>query len=30
MADISVRDVSPDAINGREAGNGVLLDHGNG
>ncbi|WP_306250674.1 M23 family metallopeptidase [Parvularcula sp. IMCC14364] len=30
MADISVRQTGPDAIKGREAGNGVVIDHGNG
>lgn len=30
MADVSVRDTGPEAVSGREAGNGVLLDHGEG
>ncbi len=30
MADVSVADIGHDAIRGRWAGNGVVLDHGNG
>jgi Peptidase family M23 len=30
MADVSVRETGSDAIKGREAGNGVVIDHGNG
>jgi hypothetical protein len=30
MADVSVRTVGPAAIRGREAGNGVVIDHGDG
>jgi murein DD-endopeptidase MepM/ murein hydrolase activator NlpD len=30
MADISIRDTGPEAVAGREAGNGVLIDHGGG
>jgi hypothetical protein len=30
MADVSIRETGPEAIAGREAGNGVLLDHGEG
>src|SRR5687767_667340 len=30
MADVSFRDIGKDAIKGREAGNGVAIDHGNG
>lgn len=30
MADVSVRDIGRAAVAGREAGNGVLLDHGGG
>lgn len=30
MADVSVRDTGPEAIKGREAGNGVVIDHGDG
>ena len=30
MPDISVNEISPERIKGREAGNGVVIDHGNG
>lgn len=30
MADISVREIGAEAIRGREAGNGVVIDHGGG
>jgi murein DD-endopeptidase MepM/ murein hydrolase activator NlpD len=30
MADVSIRDTGGDAVAGREAGNGVLIDHGGG
>lgn len=30
MADVSVTELDRDAIRGREAGNGVVIDHGNG
>jgi murein DD-endopeptidase MepM/ murein hydrolase activator NlpD len=30
MADVSIRETGPDAVAGREAGNGVLLEHGGG
>jgi hypothetical protein len=30
MPDISIKRISPGQIEGREAGNGVLIDHGNG
>lgn len=30
MADVSVRDTGPEAVAGREAGNGVLIEHGGG
>lgn len=30
MADISVREIGAEAIRGREAGNGVVIDHGDG
>jgi hypothetical protein len=30
MPDISVKEIPPERIKGREAGNGVVIDHGNG
>ena len=30
MPDVSVRDIGPEAVAGREAGNGVVIDHGRG
>jgi murein DD-endopeptidase MepM/ murein hydrolase activator NlpD len=30
MPDISIKEISPGQIKGREAGNGVVIDHGNG
>ncbi|MFH0725095.1 MAG: M23 family metallopeptidase [Pseudomonadota bacterium] len=30
MPDISIKQIDPERIKGREAGNGVLIDHGNG
>ena len=30
MTDVSVRDTGPEAVAGREAGNGVLIEHGGG
>jgi murein DD-endopeptidase MepM/ murein hydrolase activator NlpD len=30
MADVSIRDTGPEAVAGREAGNGVVIDHGGG
>jgi hypothetical protein len=30
MPDVSVRETGSDAVRGREAGNGVVIDHGNG
>lgn len=30
MPDISIRETGPDAVNGREGGNGLIIDHGNG
>jgi murein DD-endopeptidase MepM/ murein hydrolase activator NlpD len=30
MADVSVRETGPEAVAGREAGNGVLIEHGGG
>ena len=30
MADVSIREIGREAVSGREAGNGVLIDHGGG
>jgi len=30
MADVNVREIGGDTVRGREAGNGVVIDHGNG
>ena len=30
MADVSIRETGREAVSGREAGNGVLIDHGGG
>lgn len=30
MRDVSVREIGPEAVRGREAGNGVVIDHGDG